>query len=138
MPWVRLLSITGWRALPESEDLREPRTYGDGEIVYPSRKLGKTIVYEMQIEARTIQSMQSHMTQLQRGFGDMNGEGTMTVTPYASYGGQVWTFTGRAISFDPEATWEYNPDRLAQLTWGAALSLRMSDPHFYADGVPYL
>jgi hypothetical protein len=139
MPWVRLLGITGWRSLPENEDLREARTFGDGEIVYPSRLLGKTIVYELRMVAQTVQDVQRTMTGVQRGFGDMNAEGVMTVAPLASFGGGVvWTYRARVMDFEPTPLWEFWPHRYEQFTWEAALTLRMSDPYFYVDGVGYL
>lgn len=139
MPWVRLLGITGWRSLPENEDLRDARTFGDGEIPYPSRKLGKTLVYELRVEARTVQSVQRCMTAVQRGFGDMNGEGQMTITPYGSFGGGVtWTYRARVMDFEPGSVWAFWPQRYEHFTWEAALTLRMSDPYFYSGGVGYL
>jgi len=79
------------------------------------------------------------MNNLLKGFGNMSAEGVMTVSPLGSFGGgAVWTYRARVISLDPESTWNFFPQRYEHFTWGASLSLRMSDPHFYHDGVAYL
>jgi hypothetical protein len=139
LPFVRILQITGWRSLPESEDNRQPRTFTAGEIVYPSLTNGKTMTYECRVEAATVQTVDSLMTQTMRAFSDMSNEGGMVVTPYSSFGsGDVWNFNARVISFDPDPIWDYDDQRRAHFYWGFALSLRMSDPHFYTGGVGYL
>jgi hypothetical protein len=141
LPWTRIMRITGWRSAPESEDLREARTVGHGEIVYPSRYLGKTVAYECRCEAATVQSVSGHLTGIQRGFMNNKDEGLMTVTPYSGFGGgSVWTFNARALDFEADPNWEYNPldNQGAFFKWGFILSLRMSNPYFYTGGVGYL
>jgi hypothetical protein len=136
LPWTRVRQITGWRALPESDDNRQPRTYGDGEIVYPGRKLGKTLVYECTVEARTMQTVEDTMGAIVQGFGDMSGEGRMDVIPYS--GAATWTYHARVIDLQVEPVWDWNENRRTVFEWGFTLSLRMSDPHFYLAGTPYL
>lgn len=138
-PWIKIVKpISGWRALPESDDNRAPRTAGPGEITYPGEKLGKTVVYECEIRAKTRQSAMSTMTALLNGYGDTDGEGTMTVTPYASVGGVVWTYEARVLSLVPDVEFGYSPHRAWQWAWGFQLNLRMSDPLFYTGGTGYL
>jgi hypothetical protein len=139
-PWARVMQITGWRALPESEDNRQPRTFTEGEIVYPSLKLGKTLAYECRVEALTIQSLQQFMNALVQGFGhDMSNEGIMTVVPYSGFGGgQEWTFSARVLSMEPDPAWQWDVGWKAPFRWPFLLTMRMSDPHFYASGVPFL
>jgi hypothetical protein len=137
-PRVRIEQITGWRSLPESDDNREARTLQGGEIVYPSLLLGKTIVYEAEVRALdwvTLNGVQNTMVQ---AFGNMSDEGTMTVTPFSWIGGPVWTYTARctALDFEPKPTLERNA--VEPLRWPFAVTLRMSDPHFYTGGVAYL
>lgn len=137
-PWIKLLGITGWRALPESDDNREPRTLIHGEIAYPGKLLGKTVVYECQIRATTKQLVLRGLTAAVNGFGEKGILGVMTVTPYASIGGPTWTYNARVLDLthDNAPTWS----RKFVDAWriGFSLSLRMTDPFFFAEGNPYL
>lgn len=138
LPWIKVTGIAGWRDLPESVDNREPKTYGPGEIVYPSEKLGKTVVYSCEARATTREEIRAQITGCLRGFGGTLTEGTMTVTPYAAPGGVVWTFMARVLIVDPEDTFSYFERRRAPYRWGFTVALRMSDPFFTTGGVKYL
>jgi len=138
LPYVRLDGITGWRSLPESDDFRAPRTNADGEVTYPGRLLGKTVVYEGRVMARDMESLRSTMAGLTRGFGNMSTNGTMTVTPYAWIGGPVWTFTARVLSFDADRDFEWNRALYVPFRHSFQLNLRMADPRFYSGGIGYL
>lgn len=140
-PWIKLKQITGWRAAPEADDNREPRTIGSGEITYPGRLLGRTIVYECEIRARTRESVQLTITSILNGYLDRSGLGTMTVTPFPSPGGVVWQYQARVLSLDADPAWDYNPGRAWPYVWGFALSLRMPSPFFFTPalgGAAYL
>lgn len=140
LPFVRVQQITGWRSTPESEDNREARTYGEGEIVYPSRKLGRTFVYECRVEALTVQTLESAMSGVLNGFRDMDHEGLMQVEPYSGFGGggAVWEYRARVTDLETEPVWDWSSGRRAQFWWTFALTLRLSDPYFYYLGTPYL
>lgn len=135
LPRIKVKPITGWRALAESEDNRAARTKGHGEVPYPSRKLGKTLVYECEIRAATIISVRDTMNAVTVGFENKDAEGVMTVTPWAYIGGPTWTFSARVIDMTPDPSFSYFERRLAPFRWGFSLSLRMSDPLFYTAGV---
>lgn len=139
-PWIKVDRITGWRSLPEAEDNRVPRTYGTGEIVYPSRLLGKTITYEGRVLAKSREDVHTPLHTMLQAFGaSMDAEGLMTVTPYTAPGGVVWTYHARVLSLTPDQAWQWFPRRVAQYQWGWQLNMRLSDPFFYdnADD-PYL
>lgn len=139
LPWIKVTGIAGWRDLPEIVDNREPRTYGPGEIVYPSEKLGKTIVYTCEARATSRESIRGQITGCLRGFGvDTSDEGTMTVTPYAAPGGVVWTFSARVLAVDPDDSFAYFEKRRAPFRWGFTVAMRMSSPFFTTGGVAYL
>ena len=138
---VILEGIQGWRDLPDLQDNREGKTTGVGEVPYPSQTLGKTLVYEGHI--RSIDRMDLLETQngMVQGFGDMDGEGTMTVTAWAPYGGEEpitpWTYTARVMALKWDPSWTALEDGLT-FEWGFTLTLRMSNPYFTYSGEEYL
>lgn len=139
LPWIKVDGIQGWRSLPESEDNRAPRTKGDGEITYHGRKLGKTLVYEARVMAKTRETMRTALSGTMRGYAlSTDDEGEMTVTPFAAPGGVVWTFSARVIDLQADRSFDYSDKRRAAYQWGFTISLRMSDPLFYTGGVGYL
>ena len=127
--------ITGWRVLPEADDNREARTTTDGEIPYPGKKLGKTIVYEMTVYGDTLQAVSAVQTSMLNGYGDMSGLGTMTVTPYPHIGGVTWQFQARVLSLDFDNRPEWRKELAQPWRWGFALSLRMMNPFFYTPNL---
>lgn len=138
LPWIKVDGIAGWRSLAESEDNRDKRTYGDGEIPYTSRKLGKTIVYECRVLAKTRETVRNKLSLTLAGFArSTDAEGVMTVTPYAVPGGVVWTYSARVIDMQADRSFSYDSNRRANFQWGFTISLRMSDPLFYTGGVGY-
>lgn len=141
LPLIELVQITNWRGAPEADDFRDPRTATVGEVGYPGRLLGKTVVYEMKARADSREALRSAITGLVNGFGDRSGLGTMTVTPLAAIGGVAWQYQARVVDFTPEPLWTY--DQYLEGAWrhGASLSLRMLDPYFYTPnlaGTAYL
>ena len=139
LPWVRIASIDGWRDLPEIDDRRAPKTVGDGEIDYPSRTLGKTVVYVCQVRGQTKEQTRGRLSAIIAGYGlSLSAKGTMTVTPYAAVGGPAWTFQARTLAIDSDSAWTYVAGGWGPYRWGFTLSLRMSDPRFYTGGVGYL
>lgn len=137
-PRNRIEQITGWRSLPESDDNRQPRTAADGEVVYPGRLLGKTVVYEGSVRALTWVTLKAPVNAMVLGYADKSGEGVMTVTPFTWIGGPVWTYSARVISLDFDPKPEYEPGAPEPLRWSYVLTLRMSDPHFYSGETGYL
>lgn len=139
LSWLKLIAIDGWRDLPEMLDNRAPRTFGVGEVPYPSRVLGKTVVYQLQARGVTREEAQGLVSGCLNGFGaSMSDEGIMTVTPHATPGGVAWTFAGRVIAIDADSTFTLARGVLAPYRWGLTVSIRMSNPHFYTSAVGYL
>lgn len=132
-PWIKLLEIPGFRDHPEIVDNREGLTFGEGEADYPSRTLGKTVVYVCEARALTRESLAGVMTAVIAGFGrSRDALGTMTVTPNPAIGGPVWTFTGRVIALTPDPAFSWFPRRRLPFRRGFTVSIRMSDPYFYS------
>lgn len=139
LPWIKVLAIDGWRDMPEVVDNRAPRTFGVGEVAYPARTLGKTVVYQLEVRAVSRESVRGTLSACLTGFGANTNEGTMTVTPFTVPGGVAWTFTGRVIALDSDSTFTLAPAGLwGRYRWGLTVTIRMSDPHFYTSAVGYL
>lgn len=138
-PWAQVVTIPGWWDPPDMEDKREARTADPYEYPYPPLILGKTLVYEGFIWADTEQSMRNFIKAIQWGFTtDRENEGEMTVTPYASIGGPVWTFNARCLDFKPDKELSWNRNRpTGAFRKGFTLTLRMSDPRWYTGGEGY-
>lgn len=137
-PRIRLEQITGWRSLPDADDNRSPRTSSDGEFTWPGRMLGKTLVYEGAVRAQSWVTLKAPVNSMVLGFSERSSEGLMTVTPFSWIGGPVWTYNARVISLDFDPKPEYIPSAPEILSWGFALTLRMSNPYFTTDDEPYL
>lgn len=139
LPWIKVTSIDGWRDMPEVVDNRAPRTFGVGEVVYPARVLGKTLVYNMEIRAASRESVRGTLSSCLNGFGADTSEGVMTVTPYAVPGGVAWTFAGRVIALDSDSAFTLAPSGLwGRYRWGLTVTIRMSNPHFVTSATEYL
>jgi hypothetical protein len=131
LPQIEIIGITGWRDTPEMVDNRAPKTVGIGEVLYPPRFLGKTLVYECELQSDDRLDLLATQMSLVVGFGDRDSEGVMTVTPWPAPGGVVWTYSALVtdVKFDP--TWKIDGESQITYRWGFSLTLRMSDPHFY-------
>jgi hypothetical protein len=136
-PRTRILRINNWRGLPDVPDNSAPRTTGIGSILYPTRPVDKTIVYENVLEGQDRQDFLLEQNAIVQGFSDTSNAGTMTVTPWPYPGGVVWTFSARVMSlqFDPE--WVLDGEREITYTWGYTITLKMPDPRFYTGGTGY-
>jgi hypothetical protein len=137
-PAVALDNVANWRGLPELVDNRDPRTFGIGEVAYPSRQIGKTLVYECRLQGDDREDFILAQNEIVQGFPDQDGEGTMTVTPWTVPGGVVWTFSARVLDLQWDEAWKLDGEREVTYEWGFTLTLRMSDPRFWTGGVGYL
>lgn len=138
LPWVKVTAIDGFRDMPEMVDNRAPRTFGAGEITYPARVLGKTLVYQCEIRAASRESVRGTLSALLRGYyASRSDEGTMTITPYTIPGGVVWTYTARCLAIDADSSFSLARGVWGPYRWGLTISLRMSDPLFYTGGTGY-
>lgn len=138
LPQTQILGITGWRDLPEMVDNRAARTFGVGEVVYPPRYLGKTLVYECELQSDDREDLLGTQNGIVAGFGDRDTEGVMTVTPWPAPGGVVWTFSALVTDLKFDAAWKLDGQSIIRYRWGFTLTLRMSDPKFYTGGTGYL
>ena len=138
LPWVKVLGIDGWRDAPEIVDNRAARTFGVGEIAYPARMLGRTVVYQLEARAVSRESVRGAVSACMTGFMTNMSEGTMTVTPFTVPGGVVWTYTGRVIALDADSTFTKAAGVWGPFRWGLTVTIRMSNPLFYTGAVGYL
>lgn len=136
LPQIVIDGITGWRDLPELVDNRAPRTFGVGEVAYPPRTLGKTLVYECRLQADDREELLEEQHALITGFGDRATEGVMTVTPWAAPGGVAWTYSALVLDLKFDAKWKLDGESQVTYEWPFVLTLRMSDPHFYTGETP--
>lgn len=139
--WVKINGIQGWRDLPEIVDNRAPRTFGVGEVLYPPRVLGKTVVYLLEARAANDTAVHELVSDIVNGFGQdlMAGtteEGVMTVTPFE--GVTAYTFSGRVIAIDPDDEPKILRGVPLPHRWVLTVSIRMSDPQFYNGPTPTL
>lgn len=135
-PCIRIDNIANWRGRREIIDNRAGRTAGPGEIVYPERRLGKTIVYECHLEGQDREDFLEEQNAIVQGFDD-GDEGVMTVTPWSVPGGAVWTYTAKVLDLSAPDVWELDGEREVTYRWGFALTLRMSSGLFYTGGTGY-
>ncbi len=132
--WIKVLGIGGWRDLPEMVDNRAPRTFGVGEVVYPPRVLGKTLVYGLEARAESDELVHELVSDLLNGFGTdliegITDEGVMTIEPFVA--ATTWTFSGRVIAVDPDDEPTFLRGVRLPHRWRLSVSIRMSDPRFY-------
>lgn len=129
---VSLEKIAGIHSTAEADDNRSFRTAMPGEIVYPSYRRGKTIVYEGRIRAGSLQALRAKCNEMRRAFRERSVEGTMWVAPHASYGSGSWGYNARAMQLEIDTTFTSPQNH----PWGPfqhsfTLGLRMSDARYY-------
>lgn len=136
IPVIRLDRIGGMYSLGEIEDLRASRTGAIGEIVYPSLMRGKTVTYEGRVIGTTLQTMRQWITLLRNAFTDTVNERRMTIHPDPLYGTGDFYFMARPMAFECDEEQIYAATRRPSgFQRNFILTLRMSDPRFYANGV---
>lgn len=136
LPQIVIDRITGWRSLPELVDNRAPRTFGAGEVVYPPRTLGKTLVYECRVQADDREDLLLLQNDVVVGFGDRGVEGVMTVTPWTAPGGVVWTYSALVTDLQFDPAWKLDGESQITYEWAFTLTLRMSTPYFFTGEPP--
>lgn len=138
-PWIKVIRIDGWLALAELLENSDPVTYGIGEKPYPTRKIGRTVVYVCEARAKTRETLARTVFTAMEGFNRSTSElGVMTVTPYPAPGGVVWTFGGRVQQALPDAAFSYFPLRRLPFRHGFTVSMRLHNPRFYQGATAYL
>ncbi len=129
-PRIRVESIGGLRSLADPEDIRDGAIGRRGEVTRNSFRRGKTLAYELLLQASSLADLRRLATELAATFDDL-AEGRMLVTPHPDYAaGFSRFFRGRALSLDegeeilnPHARWQYQQP--------FALGIRMADARFY-------
>lgn len=135
-PYVKVEDIGGWRALPEIIDNRAGKTAGPGEKPYPAATLGRTFSYKLEFRSQTEWDLDTILNSFLQSFSNQTDEGEMTVVPFDS--SITWTYHARVIAFDPSDDWTVDRNRPFRYAQKGLLTLRLSDPYFYHDGVAYV
>ena len=129
-PRVKIEAINGLRSLAEPEDIREGSMGRRGEAARNSYRRGKTLAYELLLQARSLADLRRLASDLAATFDDLT-EGRMLVTPHPDYSaGFSRFFRGRALSLD-EGPEILNPHAAWQFQQPFALGIRMADTRFY-------
>lgn len=134
-PRYKLNRITGLHSLGDPEDRRENAVGRVGELPRRSRRRGKTIVYEGQVQARSLADLRLASAELRAAFADQEAEYQMLVTHAPEYSDASYFFWARALQCEI-------PD-VQGSPFGAsmgferdfAIGVRVSDPrHYDAEG----
>lgn len=129
-PRVKIEGISGLRSLADPEDRRDLATGRRGEIERDSLRRGKTLVYELMLQARSLAELRQLASRLGGAFDDLRS-GRMLVTPHPDYtAGFSRFFYARALTLE-EGKEVPNPDARWQFQQPFALALRMADARFY-------
>ncbi len=131
LPATRIARIVNWRGRPEIVNNSAPKTFDVGEIFYPERRMGKTLVYECRLEGSDRQAWLLAQNAIVQGFTD-GGLATMTVTPWASPGGVAWTYTAKVLDLAEAENWELDGLAPVAYVWPFALTLRMNTALFHS------
>jgi Phage tail protein len=127
---VKVDKVTGWYSLAESEDNKIKNTGRRGSTPLPSTSIGKTIVYEGRIQARTRLAAMQRAREMRRAFRDKSNLGRMTLD-----GNPDWFFDARVMQFDADDdTALLRPTAPYPFTIGFTLGLHLLDPRFYVVG----
>lgn len=132
LPRIRVDRITGLHSLPDADDFRELRSARLGEVVYPGFARGKTVTYEGRLQAASLQSLRQLAHAMRAGFAERSTEQAMTISPHPGYGTQEWFYGARALALDIDEIQANGPWQWPQFERPFTLSLRMSDPRFFA------
>jgi hypothetical protein len=129
-PRIKIEDIGGLRSLAEAEDNRDAAMGRRGERARNSFRRGKTLAYELLLQARSLAELRRLVTDLAGTF-DSLAEGRMLVTPHPDYAaGFSRFFRGRALSLD-EGPEILNPNAAWQFQQPFALGIRMADARYY-------
>lgn len=133
LPFIRFLTMPGFRSLPEAQDNRVQRTGRIGEAALIGATMGKTFTVNGVIVAATHQQLRQAERSLARALAERSREGTWRVEPREDNGGITdawWEARGRVLSYDPDGA----PTRLrraaAPFRWGFTFGIRLGDPRF--------
>lgn len=132
-PNYRVSKIDGRHAKPDSDDKRDLRTGGIGEVARRTLLRGKTEAWQGVVRGRTLLELRQGVGALQAALAE-NEEGTMTILAPASYVGMPdFTYTARVIQCSAPDEQTFGPDRRETGGWERAftLGLRLSDPRYY-------
>lgn len=134
LPRCKLTRIGGLSALADSEDVRELAVGRIGEIPRRSYRRGKTVTYELVVQALSLSDLRTYESQLRAAFFDQSVEKIMEVTPHPTYdvSGAARFFRARALACDigdEQGPVRKTFQRLYERS--GVISVRMADPRYY-------
>lgn len=135
-PWVELLTITGLRDKPESDQPTDPLTGRWGEVKRRSQLRGKNVVYTGQVNALDLDTLDQAVTALEAVCCD-ESDTTMDISPDPARGSLVLSALGHVAAFtcDDDLTGRAVGD-VPQWFRPFVLTFRMRDPRFFAQATP--
>lgn len=137
--YIRFKRMPGFRALPEADDNRQPRTARVGENVMPSMVRGKTFTVEGLIQAASMAELRQMEWAMSAALGERDLEGTWSTLPHSAYGSQAayWQAAMRVMQYEPDEEFTIAPDAaLGPYQLHFLLGMRMSDPRWTWSAAP--
>lgn len=124
--------------LPDSDNSTIPRQGQRGLLGLPSEELGATVVYNpVVVMARSLELLRSTAAEFRHAFQDRTNEGTMLLTPHATYSDIPWYFLARCTDLEPRGgDFQWNRGQRLFFAQQYVLSLLRLDPRFYVAGDP--
>ena len=127
---VRLTGLKGWHSLAEADDNREARVGRRGEVAYPSAARGKTIVYEGELQSKTLQGLRTLEALFNKACAtDRSNELRVKIQDPEV----PWFFNGRVVDLEIDDKQEKGKATVWPWTRTFQLSLRLGDGRFYVD-----
>lgn len=145
-PRFHVKRIGGWRSQPDLDATQADTPSGRrGEIPYPATTRGKTLSYEIQVQADSEPDLVSALDSLQTSFSDVSTMGLLVSVPWSGHGTEQWATFGRVLSFDCDEEMVYAPDDGSFGHYGswkrdAVLSIRQIDGVWFwlnESGTPF-
>jgi hypothetical protein len=130
-PWattghVKLDRITGGYSLAEIEDQRTTRGGEAGEDPLPTTRIGRTIVYEARVRARTLAGLRQTHRALRQAVRERSAEQRFVLD-----GDPDWEFYARVMQCDSDDEQFTGNTHVWPFQRRVTLGLRLSDPRVY-------
>lgn len=127
---VRLTGLKGWHSLAEADDNREARVGRRGENIYPSAARGKTVVYEGELQSKTLEGLRTLEALFDKACAtDRSSELQVKIEDPEV----PWMFHARVIDKEIDDKQEKGLNTVWPWTRTFQLSLRLGDGRFYVD-----
>lgn len=132
-PRTHIKRIGGWRSQAELDQVAPGTPSGRrGEIPYPATTRGKSLTYELQLQADSEPDLINLADELQAAFFDVSSLGLLVSVPWPGHGTDQWGTFCRVLNYECDEEQVYGPDEESNGHWGpwkrdAVLTLRQLD-----------